>query len=69
MTVTYIVAVSGVPPDVLIDPDRGDTIKPVCAVDQQLGADGQDRIRGGVPCHAKGGTDPGDRHPHRPRST
>ena len=68
MTVTYIVAVSGVPPDVLIDPDRGDTIKPVCAVDQ-LGADGQERIRGGVPCHAEGGADPGDRHPHRPRST
>ena len=54
MTVTYIVAVSGVPPDVLIDPDRGDTIKPVRAVDQ-LGADGQERIRGGVPCHAEVG--------------
>lgn len=47
----------------LIDPDRGDTIKPVCAVDQQLGAGGQDRIRGGIPCHAEVGRDPGDRHP------
>lgn len=38
----------GVSPDVLIDADGGDILKPVSAVDQ-LGAGGQDRVGGGVP--------------------
>ena len=50
-------------PRVLIDADNGDPIKPVWGVDEQFGAGGQDRVRGGVPGDAEVGRDPGDRHP------
>jgi len=51
------------PPDMLVHPDTGHAIEPVRLIDQQFGASGQDRVRGGVPGHAKVGRGTGDRHP------
>ena len=54
-----LVAATGVPPDVLIDPDDTHVVEPAGVVDQHLSALGQHRIVRGAPRPPEGLGDPG----------
>lgn len=47
------------PPDVLIDADRGHPLEPARVVDESAPAFGEDRGVGGMPGHPESGRDPG----------
>ena len=56
---TYLAQRTGVPPHVLVDPDRPHPVEPCRVVEQHALAFGQDRVVGRIPRHSKSFGDPG----------
>ena len=54
-----LVAFAGVPPHVLVDPDRPHPVEPCRVVEQHALTFGQDRVVGRIPRHSKSFGDPG----------